>query len=81
MPIPIQKSVDWPATGKTTFQVPVGAATVFFKNEGTKFSEISDGTARTILLVEVDPSQAVIWTKPDDWEVDMQNVLARHRAD
>jgi hypothetical protein len=27
-----------------------------------------DGTSRTILVVEVDPQQAVVWTKPEEFE-------------
>jgi hypothetical protein len=61
--------------GKTTFQVPVGPETIFNKNEGARFSEVIDGPARTIMLVEVVPERAVEWTKPADWEVDMQNPL------
>jgi hypothetical protein len=61
--------------GKTTFQVPVGPETIFFKNEGTRLSEITDGTSMTIAVVEVVPERAVEWTKPADWEVNMQNPL------
>jgi uncharacterized protein DUF1559 len=57
--------------GKTTFQVPVGKETIFFNNEGTKFREITDGTANTIELIEVDPQGAVEWTRPGDWNVDL----------
>lgn len=57
--------------GKTTYQVPVGPETVFHDNIGTPFRDITDGTSRTILVVEVAPSQAVEWTKPADWEVDL----------
>jgi hypothetical protein len=57
--------------GKTTFQVPTGPETVFYKNAGTTYREIPDGTAKTILLIEVEPQRAVEWTKPDDWQVDM----------
>jgi hypothetical protein len=59
--------------GKTTYQVPVGPQTVFYKNEGTKYSEITDGTSGTILLVEVEPKRAVAWTKPEDWEVELEH--------
>jgi hypothetical protein len=59
--------------GKTTFQVPTGPETVFYKNEGTAVREIPDGTAKTILLVDVDPQRAVEWTKPDDWQVDLSH--------
>jgi hypothetical protein len=61
--------------GKTMFQVPVGAETLFDRNEGTKMSEILDGTSNTIWVVEVVPERAVEWTKPADWEVDLQNPL------
>jgi hypothetical protein len=61
--------------GKTTFQVPVGPETIFYKNEGTQLRDITDGTSRTMLVVEVVPERAVEWTKPADWEVDMQNPL------
>ncbi|HEX5470617.1 MAG TPA: DUF1559 domain-containing protein, partial [Lacipirellulaceae bacterium] len=57
--------------GKTTYQAPVGADTVFHNKQGTVFREVKDGTSKTILLVEVEPLRAVVWTKPEDWEVDM----------
>ncbi len=62
--------------GHTTTVVPSGAGTVFDRREGTKLSEISDGTAMTILTVEAIPTRAVIWTKPEDWEVDFADPLA-----
>jgi hypothetical protein len=57
--------------GKTTYQVPVGPETIFFNSEGAKFSEIIDGTSQTIMIVEVAPANAVEWTKPADWQVDL----------
>jgi hypothetical protein len=59
--------------GKTTYQVPVGADTIFHTDRGTKFREIIDGTSKTILIVEVEPARAVVWTKPEDWAIDLQN--------
>jgi len=38
--------------------------------KGVTFGEIRDGASNTALLVEVDPEQAVIWTKPDDLPID-----------
>jgi hypothetical protein len=61
--------------GKTTYQVPVSPGTVFGNNEGVTYRDITDGTSKTALIVEVEPSRAVEWTKPQDWEVDMQNPL------
>lgn len=68
--------------GKTTYVVPVGTGTVFDTKEGVTFREIKDGSSKTILLVEVPPERAVIWTKPEEWEVDLQNPLrGLERAD
>jgi hypothetical protein len=61
--------------GKTTFQVPFGPETMFYNNEGTKYSEVKDGSSQTILMVEVVPERAVEWTRPADWQVDLNNPL------
>lgn len=61
--------------GKTTYLVPLGERTVFFGKTGVPCKEVSDGTSNTILLLDVDPDRAVIWTKPDDLEVDFDNVF------
>ncbi len=34
-----------------------------------KLQEITDGTSNTILVVDASDTAAVIWTKPDDWEI------------
>lgn len=57
--------------GKTTYQVPVGPEMIFHDSAGTTYREITDGTSKTIALVEVEPKRAVVWTKPDDWQVDL----------
>ncbi len=57
--------------GKTTVVAPVGAKTVFDTTEGVKYRDITDGTSKTILIVEAPADRAVPWTKPEDWEVDM----------
>jgi hypothetical protein len=56
--------------GKTTFVVPVGKDTIFGGAEGMKIQKITDGTSNTILMLESDAKHAVIWTKPDDIEID-----------
>lgn len=61
--------------GKTTYQVPVGPGTIFDTETGVTFRDIFDGSSKTLLIVEVPPEDAVIWTKPNDWQVDMQNPL------
>jgi hypothetical protein len=41
---------------------------------GSHLAEFAnDGTSNTILVVEANEDQAVIWTKPDDWNFDPQN--------
>jgi hypothetical protein len=57
------------AEGKTTYLVPLGESTVFTGGEGVKLAEITDGTSNTVLAVDADDDRAVVWTKPDDWEV------------
>jgi hypothetical protein len=58
------------AAGKTTYVFPVGKGTLHEGPQPKMFKDIIDGTSNTIMLVEVPPENAVIWTKPDDWEVD-----------
>ena len=56
---------------KTNYLAVIGEECVFTGTpQGTKFSQIADGTARTIGLVEADADHAVEWTKPDDWHFD-----------
>jgi len=62
--------VDLTAEGRTTYVVPIGKGTVFERLQGTKISEIRDGTSNTIMLVETDKEHAVIWTKPEELPFD-----------
>jgi prepilin-type processing-associated H-X9-DG protein len=55
--------------GKTTYLTPRGPATIFPGAEPVKLQEITDGTSNTILVVDASDTAAVIWTKPDDWEI------------
>jgi hypothetical protein len=55
---------------RSNYVVPVGPGTVFEGREGMSFKKITDGTAHTIMTVEVDDAHAVIWTKPDDLPYD-----------
>lgn len=58
---------------KTTYVLPAGAGTALDSKTGATFRDIRDGTSMTIMLVEVPPEGAVVWTKPEDWEVDMDD--------
>lgn len=57
--------------GKTSYCLITGPGTLYVQptNEPNTAMFI-DGTTRSANLVQVDPSQAVIWTKPDDWSFD-----------
>jgi hypothetical protein len=57
-------------SAKTPYQVPIGEKTAFRPGIKMELRDIKDGTSKTIAIVEVDPEHEVIWTKPDDWEVD-----------
>ena len=71
----------------TTYLVPVGKNMAFEEpkptpaDKKTKFptgismANFTDGTSNTALLVEANDNKAVIWTKPDDLEVDLDNVM------
>lgn len=61
---------------KTNYQVLVGKGTIYEKPEGVGIRDILDGTSNTILVVETNNEQAVIWTKPEDLEVDPEKPFA-----
>jgi hypothetical protein len=53
---------------------PNGQAAAFTRTKPSTIARLAvDGLSNTIMVVEADVDQAVIWTKPDDWELDMQN--------
>lgn len=54
--------------GKTIYVTPVGERTVFGEKEGTYIGKIVDGTSNTLMIVDVPPESAVVWTKPEDWQ-------------
>ena len=58
------------ADGKTTIVVPAGPKLVFNGTQKMMLRDITDGAANTILLMDVDDSKAVLWTKPDDYPVE-----------
>ena len=74
----VQRSVG---AGRTTFVAPVSAETVFPPRKALpdgkplRVRDVMDGTSKTILFVEVVPERAVVWTKPEDWNVDLEHAL------
>jgi type II secretory pathway pseudopilin PulG len=65
------------AEGKTNYLAVVGKECVF---EGTDkavgLRNITDGTSKTITIVEADANKAVEWTKPGDLNFDAKNPTA-----
>lgn len=55
--------------GKTVYLGVTGEGMALGDKERS-FSEITDGTSNTVMLVEADASRAQIWTKPADYEFD-----------
>jgi len=69
---PISKLAD---RTRTNYLLPVGPAAAFDGSKCVQFKDIRDGTSNTIMTLEVDDSQAVVWTKPDDLPFDPQDPL------
>jgi len=59
--------------GMTVYHVPRGPSTAFAGPDGIALRGITDGTSKTIGIVEVDENHAVPWTQPDDWTFDPAN--------
>jgi hypothetical protein len=61
---------------RTPFLAVVGRDTVFPSNErGITLKRITDGLDHTIAVVEAKPDRAVIWTRPDELELDPERPL------
>ncbi len=56
--------------GMTNYVTPRGEKTIFPGKKKISFADITDGTSNTIFLMEVNDKNAVIWTKPDDHDID-----------
>ena len=64
-----------PSNSQASYLVPAGKGSIFEGKEGTAISSIVDGTSNTILVLEVNESASVIWTKPDDLVYDVNKPL------
>ncbi len=58
---------------KTNYLVVSGENTMFPGEEAVAIRQVTDGTSNTIMVVEAD--EAVIWTKPQDWESDAEQPM------
>ncbi len=60
------------AEGKTRVQV-VMTEGCGFGREGRKIASITDGTSNTIMVMLAPTKSAVVWTKPDDLKIDLDD--------
>jgi prepilin-type processing-associated H-X9-DG protein len=76
------ESDDLANQGRTRYVTPRGKATIFPGIQTVNLRDVTDGTSNTIMVIETGDANAVVWTKPDDWEVDpepnMAGVLSNH---
>ena len=67
-------SLELARQGKTRIVFPFHEKALYHNREqGAKFREVTDGLSNTIMVMVADSDQAVIWTKPDDLAIDLQN--------
>lgn len=62
--------------GMAHYVALVGKGTLFEGDKGRSMAKVTDGLSNTVMLVEVNPDRAVIWTKPDDLAFDPDKPLA-----
>ena len=64
------------APGMTNYLTVRGDRTAFPDDKGQKLGNFTDGTANTIMVVEVDDAKAVPWTKPEDFPHNKEQPMA-----
>ena len=64
------------AAGKTSYVVPVATETMF-PPDGKKLTlgDVTDGLSNTIMALQASAAASVVWSKPDDLQVDLKNPL------
>jgi hypothetical protein len=73
MPDIFRAPEDSPGSTNTSYFAIAGPGTVFAGREGTKFTEITDGTSNTLLFAEA--KRPIPWTKPQDIDYDPDQAL------
>jgi len=69
------------AEGRTNYLTIRGDDTAFpDAKKGLGFAQFTDGSSNTIMAVEVSDENAVVWTKPDDYEYDARDPAAGLRG-
>jgi prepilin-type processing-associated H-X9-DG protein len=72
----IYSSPNLDKSDTTVYLAVVGEGTIFEGAKGMRFRSITDGLANTVLAVEADPERAVVWTNPNDFNVDSKQPLS-----
>jgi hypothetical protein len=62
--------------GKTTYLAITGKGSMFDGTKGIRFTDVTDGTSNTIMLVEANDKKAITWTEPEDFPIDTKEPLA-----
>ena len=75
MPDIFRSKTDVLDPGHTVYQVPVGPGAAFEDETEIRMRDFTDGTSNTIMIVEVAPDRAVIWTQPADYTFDPEGSL------
>ena len=71
----VYKSLDYQGLGNKTNVLGLsGDGAVFNPDRALGFRDITDGTARTIMVIMAGPDKAVRWTQPIDLHYDMAKV-------
>ncbi|RCS54151.1 DUF1559 domain-containing protein [Bremerella cremea] len=60
---------------KTRYLKPLGEGFPASAKKNLRFQDLTDGASNTIAIVEVPPSDAVLWTRPDDFHPNMDSLL------
>ena len=58
---------------KTVFLTADGTDTMMEDRKDIRFQDVTDSTSNTILVMEVNPENAVAWTQPEDLSFDAEN--------
>ena len=61
--------------GTTSYLGVAGEKAVFNGSQNIGFRNVTDGTSNTLMVVDADDSQAVTWTKPDDFTYSTNNPM------
>jgi hypothetical protein len=72
----VYQSMSFNDPEKTVFLTADGAGTMMEGTEGYSLRDVTDGTSNTIFVMEANPENAVIWTKPEDLPFDPENPKA-----